>query len=88
MKYKELLKEFKSLDDSKVIIVHLKDNRGVMLDNDDALYLNSDVIQFDINYQTETNTLLINVNEIDDFIVIDKREVVAVTLMQILSCGD
>ncbi len=75
-----LLAQFDELADSEAIVVSFKEFHSILVDNDDTIRVDGDSVQF----KSEAGNVVVNVDEVNGFQVLEKSDVIKKFIMSIL----
>ena len=75
-----LLAQFDELDDSEAIVVSFKEFHSILVDNNDTIRVNDDSIQF----KSEAGNVVVGIDEVNGFQVLEKSDVIKKFIMSIL----
>lgn len=75
-----LLAQFDELDDSEAIIVSFKEFHSILVDNNDTIRVDDNSIQF----KGEAGNVVVDIDEVNGFQVLEKSDVIKKFIMSIL----
>ena len=75
-----LLAQFDELADSEAIVVSFKEFHSILVDNNDTIRVNDDSIQF----KSEAGNVVVGIDEVNGFQVLEKSDVIKKFIMSIL----